>query len=658
MNANLGETTKSQNSVLNEYVKDNEDNSNEIIKDYNYYKKMALVYEDLGDCENAVNFYYKAFLKSDKNDYQMLEKASQNLIELGKYQTAEKFLKILAGRISDENYLKMEKEIQLIKNEIGNSCFNYSDSFLELYLKLFKGRSDVYALQYLDANDKVSYRPVYEQFNIDVLKAHLAGEITVGLYPLDINNNVNWFAFDIDISKHFLNNSNEEEIIEKFKELREVVLKLYQRLNALEIEPLIEFSGNKGYHLWCFFKEPIPAAVAKKIAEIIISKIEITQESFISVEIFPKQTAVETNGLGNLIKLPLGIHKKNNKRCNILNISDFSEIDDIESEFKNNIKFVPDKVIEATKNFIQKSSNFLSGQKQNIVQNYSHNNEVKIKSACKINKMPAMSGHLMKSKENSTLTSEQIELFQNTDVSVLVNSFSNEVKTIYEKCGMISYIVKKAFLEKHLTHDERLVLLYSLAFVGNGGKQAIHRIVSECTDYKFDITEGFLKGKRENCMGCFKIRQKLFGAVKLANCNCSFNITQNGVYPSPLLHINIIFKRNSDYLKQKIQNLEEMITGKNPMQNITAINNNSAFNASLNIKNETLDEIGRAYIILKKQYIEIFEKLKISKRRLESEMEMKKISRIELMEGIITFTEENGAKKLSTLFSPANLPHS
>lgn len=632
----------------------NKDNDS-AAKDYGYYKKMALIYEDFGDYENAISSYYKAFLESGKSDYIMLERATKNLIESGNYQTAEKFLKILAGKIPDENYVEMEKEIYLLKSGNNSESVQYTDEFLELYLKLFKGRNGVYAVQYIDGNGKANYKPVREQFTKDILKAHLAGELTAGLYPLNSENKVKWFAFDIDISKHFLNNSTEEEITEKFVELREIVNKIYRRLKALNIHSLVEFSGNKGYHLWCFFEEPVHGLIAKKIAEIIMAKINISPESYISVEIFPKQATIEENGLGNLIKIPLGIHLKTNKRCSILNISDFSPVSDIESELKNNISFIPLKVIEATKNFIQKNQNSLKENDGCVKEVNQNKNYVKLNSFGKISKAPLAQKDEQLNKEKQKVITKQIELFQTTDISSITNTFSSDVKTVYEKCGMISYIVKKAAIEKHLTHDERLILLYSLAFIENGGKQAIHRVISECTDYKFDITEGFLKGKRENCMGCFKIRQRLFGIVKLVNCNCMFNINQNGIYPSPLLHINMAFKRNSYYLKEKIENLEEMITGKNIKINSRTTQN---LGAILNNKSETIDEIGRAYIILKKQYIEILEKLNIAKRRLESEMEMKKVFKIELMEGIITFAEENGSKKLSTLFSPANLPHS
>jgi len=75
---------------------------------------------------------------------------------------------------------------------------------------------------------------------------------------------------------------------------------------------LPEFSGGKGYHFWYFFHEPISASRARNVLTAMTKKIAPDLTSF-HLEVFPKQDRLAGKGLGNLVKLPLGIHRKTGK---------------------------------------------------------------------------------------------------------------------------------------------------------------------------------------------------------------------------------------------------------------------------------------------------------------------------------------------------------
>jgi len=162
--------------------------------------------------------------------------------------------------------------------------------------KLFMG-TNYYAIggkrKNSNGKEESIYTPVMEVPNHSVIEKHLMGEIIIGAYTLRQDNTVTWMCFDVDASD--------------LNEARNLALKLSIFLQS--VPHLVEFSGNKGYHIWVFFKKAVPAenvrALAGEIREAVGGKISGDPH----IEIFPKQDKLtESNPLGNLVKVPLGVH--------------------------------------------------------------------------------------------------------------------------------------------------------------------------------------------------------------------------------------------------------------------------------------------------------------------------------------------------------------
>ena len=102
-------------------------------------------------------------------------------------------------------------------------------------------------------------------------------------------------------------------------------------LNQLNIPHAIEFSGRRGYHVWIFFNRPLPASFVMKLMPLITikqnPKLSATGESDF-YEFFPKQATTSNKGLGNLIKLPLGLHRVSEKRSYFIDNTTFEIRDD------------------------------------------------------------------------------------------------------------------------------------------------------------------------------------------------------------------------------------------------------------------------------------------------------------------------------------------
>ena len=63
-----------------------------------------------------------------------------------------------------------------------------------------------------------------------------------------------------------------------------------------------------------------------------------------------------------------------------------------------------------------------------------------------------------------------------------------EIENLY-KCPVIAKLAEKAKTEHHLTHPERLFILQEFSYFGEGGRQEVHKIMRDCSDYSESYTE-------------------------------------------------------------------------------------------------------------------------------------------------------------------------
>ena len=186
---------------------------------------------------------------------------------------------------------------------------------LNLFLSLFRGRQDVYARRW-EKNGKSGYSPAYN-FNwpefmefknkggtlknftnkklipltLDIIKKHLFGGDTIGIYPILPDNTSFFIAADFDGENWFKNGKD------FINECETIGLNSYMERSR---------SGN-GCHAWIFFETSYPCWKSRKIILEIIKKIlkfsDFDKE--ISFDrLFPNQDGITKDGFGNLIALP------------------------------------------------------------------------------------------------------------------------------------------------------------------------------------------------------------------------------------------------------------------------------------------------------------------------------------------------------------------
>jgi hypothetical protein len=213
--------------------------------------------------------------------------------------------------------LSCENEDRISLSNINN--FSDPQDKIELFMALFKGRNDVFAKRWENKKKGTSgYSPVclnewkaglcrkpaescgrcpnkaYAALDEEIIDDHLRGRgnFVVGIYPLLPDETCCFLAIDFDEGDWQKDVSALRDICREF---------------SIPVAIERSRSGN-GSHAWFFFKQPVPAATARKFGTALLThsmskRHEITFKSY--DRLFPNQDTMPKGGLGNLIALPL-----------------------------------------------------------------------------------------------------------------------------------------------------------------------------------------------------------------------------------------------------------------------------------------------------------------------------------------------------------------
>ncbi len=138
------------------------------------------------------------------------------------------------------------------------------------------------------------------ELNEDIIRRHLQGEITIGLYAINPDNQCcKWVAIDAD-----------------YKHAMEDLLKLQYRLGQDGVQPALEMS-RRGGHLWIFLATPLLAKECRIYIHDVALRLGVPVKGSglrEGIEIFPKHDVIAPGGFGNAIRGPLGVHRGASRR--------------------------------------------------------------------------------------------------------------------------------------------------------------------------------------------------------------------------------------------------------------------------------------------------------------------------------------------------------
>ncbi len=177
-----------------------------------------------------------------------------------------------------------------------------------LYADLFRARSDVYALYWESSRrgtsgwmpavagrwrkgmDRRSAR--YLPLTREVMAAHLAGDVFIGLYPLLQDNSCRFVVADFDGTAALLD-----------------ALAYAKAARAEGVPAAVELSkSGRGAHVWIFFAAAIAAVTARLLGTALLHDAMVLRGSMdlrSYDRLFPNQDALPDGGFGNLIAAPL-----------------------------------------------------------------------------------------------------------------------------------------------------------------------------------------------------------------------------------------------------------------------------------------------------------------------------------------------------------------
>ncbi len=192
-----------------------------------------------------------------------------------------------------------------------------SISKIRLFMSLFKGREDVYARRWENKTKGTSgYAPVclnqwrdgvcakpkipcakcshkaYAVLDENVIEHHLRGNLIAGIFPMLADETCWFLAMDFDEG-----------------DWRGDIATVCSVCDEFAIPLAVERSrSGQGGHVWFFFEEQIPAALARKFGTALLTcsmnrRHEIQFKSY--DRLFPSQDILPKEGIGNLIALPL-----------------------------------------------------------------------------------------------------------------------------------------------------------------------------------------------------------------------------------------------------------------------------------------------------------------------------------------------------------------
>ncbi len=504
-------------------------------QDPEMWEQMADLYADTGRTRKAVRCH-EWVLERYPERFATALRLSALLEELEEFDRSRALLASLLERTGDERYRRqlahMDKTYFAARAEPEPEKEPWSDEIVLRFVDLFSGREGVHARQWVNDAGEAGYAPVHEHFTAKVAKNHLLGNYTVGCYQLRADDTVKWAAIDIDVEKKVweaaaVDSGQAEALLAQ-------ALALARRIRAAfggaGLPAYIEFSGQKGCHVWLFFASPLPASLVKVSLEQFLKGLPPPAES-LHLELVPKQGKVKGEGLGNLIKLPLGVHLKTGKRSYF--------IDEDDAPFESPGSFLLSLKTVARDVFIKAipARELLTPAKPVPAE------------APAANKPPLQSTGATKASGAGPF-----DPFTSSAFAFLI-----------AKCQVLALLVNKLQQTRQLSNDEKIVLKFTLGNLDEGVELVNHLFALIPGIPDTDLLKTRLSG---NPISCPKIRKRLSEVTRSVDCACPFEDTDS--YPNPLLHLRQLFKTPGAPLRpQEAQavrfqhNLQQYLTMKN-----------------------------------------------------------------------------------------------
>jgi hypothetical protein len=485
------------------------------------YRRLGEVFLDQGQPQRAVKVYSALVSKAPS--------AADHYIGLGEaykdakdFEKARETYKDAFEKTGDPRFKGLIRDLGFLDGDQGApeertpAVFPVAPTPHQLvtFTALFAGREGVHARQWVSPTGESGYNPVEEPFSPKVAENHILGNYTVGVYPVRLDNTVNFVAFDFDASKFAVRNaiSNSRAWDALMGKTRQAACRLLDAAARHDIPMRLEDSGFKGYHAWVFLETPVPAGVAKKFGETLAAQI-LPLPNEITVEVFPKQGSVRRGGVGSLIKLPLGVHRRTGKRALFIEPNG----EPVEDQLG-----MLDAVVKASRGSVYGLIQRVQGRGFTVV-----------------------SGPQPAEDVPEPGPEPEWEPEPQSRRAPLVDTYDldrdPQFQYLIAKCATLRAVIESVNRTSTLSSEETQVIIHTLGHLERG-PDAVNELFRRCINADPAL---FLKSKlRGNPMSCPKIRARVPGITSKVACNCVFDLSVN-LYPTPLIHVSAMSAKSA-----------------------------------------------------------------------------------------------------------------
>lgn len=360
----------------------------------------------------------------------------------------------------------------------------------EKILRTFFFNKDIYAVQEREKNGKIVYYTKYQKLNKVKIKSALKNKRAYMSYQQKLSN-LKWICMDFDIKNTALDYNFFNDEVYKEKLIEEVKIAT-KKLDELKIKYVIEFSGNRGIHIWIFFDTEVTKSIGFLILSAIMETIEFKyigkENSNIEIDRYPKNGNGENNSRGIGVKIPCSYHLKSNRYSYLL-----EDIDRIEN------------ITELTNDLIENQINIIDKVERNDPFEIIDNLQVEIK-------------HKGTHQESDLVLEQEYTL--------------EEILEMLKKSQIFKILLEKPIEE--LTEKERVIITGTLNRIysstnRNYGKDLLIEFFSKAKNYDKEKTEKKLEKLRNLYPPLISY------AEKQLNISCQYCKENNIIYTTQLI---------------------------------------------------------------------------------------------------------------------------
>ncbi|MCL6622952.1 MAG: tetratricopeptide repeat protein [Syntrophobacterales bacterium] len=476
------------------------------------YRRLAEIYLDQGQPLKAAHVW-GSLVKQRPQEPQAYVELARALEEAGEFAKAKSVYQtgrektgapVFEGLLAHLGFLEEPAEPSPLPPDAGQIL--PQPHHLVVYVSLFSGREGVYARQWVSPTGESGYTPVQEPLTPKVAENHILGNYTIGVYPVRLDNTVNFIVFDLDLAKFAVNRAitSRRTWEAQMAKVHQAACRLLDAAAAQDLPAYLEDSGFKGRHVWIFLEAPMPAGVARKCGQLLAASIlPLTPE--VTLEVFPRQATVKPGSLGNLIKLPLGIHRRTGQRA--LFISPDGQPYDDQLKLLEQFQRVP--------------KSHLYRVVQALLRTQAAPSPAGPAPAPEPDREPAPASEIYPPPAPETPYDPERDV---------------PLQFLLSRCPALKALVDQVHRTSRLSRYETQVLIHTLGHLEHG-PEAVNYLFERCLHADPAL---FLKSRlRGHPMSCPKIRARIPHLTSTVDCNCTFDLATN-LYPTPLIHLQAL----------------------------------------------------------------------------------------------------------------------